>query len=118
MTVQPATGTVRSEAAFERAKLVTPGGVNSPVRAFRSVGGTPRFLASGSGPYLYDVDGNELVDLVCSWGPMLLGHAHPAVLSAVARAASGGTSFGAPTVAEVDLAAEIVARTPVEQVRL
>ena len=109
---------INSAAAFARAQTVIPGGVNSPVRAFRSVGGSPRFIARASGAYLYDVDGNELVDLVCSWGPMLLGHAHPEVLTAVARAASGGTSFGAPTVAEVDLAAEIVARTPVEQVRL
>jgi glutamate-1-semialdehyde 2,1-aminomutase len=97
---------------------VTPGGVNSPVRAFRSVGGTPRFIASGSGAYLYDVDGNELVDLVCSWGPMLLGHAHPDVIGAVADAAARGTSYGAPTLAEVDLAAEIIDRMPVEQVRL
>src|SRR5215203_1770906 len=108
----------KSAAAFARAQSVIPGGVNSPVRAFRSVGGTPRFIDRARGPYLYDVDGNELVDLVCSWGPMLLGHAHPEVLSAVARAASDGTSFGAPTVAEVDLAAEIVDRTPVQQVRL
>jgi glutamate-1-semialdehyde 2,1-aminomutase len=118
MTVRPAASTVRSEAAFERAKSVTPGGVNSPVRAFRSVGGTPRFIASGSGAYLYDVDGNELVDLVCSWGPMLLGHAHPDVIGAVADAAARGTSYGAPTLAEVDLAAEIIDRMPVEQVRL
>ena len=98
MSVRPATGTVRSEAAFERAKLVTPGDVNSPVRAFKSVGGTPRFIASGSGAYLYDVDGNELVDLVCSWGPMLLGHAHPDVIGAVADAAARSTSarVGAP----------------------
>ena len=107
-----------SAAAFARAETLIPGGVNSPVRAFRSVGGRPRFIARAQGAYLYDVDGNELVDLVCSWGPMLLGHAHPEVLSAVARAASDGTSFGAPTVAEVDLAAEIVDRTPVQQVRL
>jgi glutamate-1-semialdehyde 2,1-aminomutase len=107
-----------SAAAFARAQTVIPGGVNSPVRAFRSVGGTPRFIASARGPYLYDVDGNELVDLVCSWGPLLLGHAHPEVLAAVAQAASAGTSYGAPTLAEVDLAAEIIDRTPVEQVRL
>jgi glutamate-1-semialdehyde 2,1-aminomutase len=118
MTVRPAASTVRSEAAFERAQTVTPGGVNSPVRAFRSVGGTPRFIASASGPYLYDLDGNELVDLVCSWGPMLLGHAHPEIISAVAAAAQRGTSYGAPTLAEVDLAAEIIDRMPVEQVRL
>jgi glutamate-1-semialdehyde 2,1-aminomutase len=118
MTVRPAAGTVRSEAVFERAKTVTPGGVNSPVRAFRSVGGTPRFIARARGPYLYDIDGNELVDLVCSWGPMLLGHAHPDVIGAVANAAQRGTSYGAPTLAEVDLAAEIIDRMPVEQVRL
>jgi glutamate-1-semialdehyde 2,1-aminomutase len=118
MTVRPAPGTVLSEAAFERAKSVTPGGVNSPVRAFRSVGGTPRFIARASGAYLYDIDGNELVDLVCSWGPMLLGHAHPEVIAAVAEAARRGTSYGAPTLAEVDLAAEIIDRMPVEQVRL
>src|SRR5215211_1386466 len=118
MTVRPASGTVRSEAAFERAKTVTPGGVNSPVRAFQSVGGTPRFIASASGAYLYDIDGNELVDLICSWGPILLGHAHPEIIGAVADAARRGTSFGAPTLAEVDLAAEIIDRMPVEQVRL
>jgi glutamate-1-semialdehyde 2,1-aminomutase len=118
MTVRPAVSTVRSETAFERAQTVTPGGVNSPVRAFRSVGGTPRFIASANGAYLYDIDGNELVDLVCSWGPMLLGHAHPEVIAAVADAARRGTSYGAPTLAEVDLAAEIIDRMPVEQVRL
>jgi glutamate-1-semialdehyde 2,1-aminomutase len=104
--------------AFARAKTVIPGGVNSPVRAFNAVGGTPRFIASARGAYLYDIDGNELVDLVCSWGPMLLGHAHPEILAAVAAAAQHGTSFGAPTLAEVDLAAEIIDRTPIEQVRL
>ena len=118
MTVRSAASTLRSEAAFERAQAVTPGGVNSPVRAFKSVGGTPRFIARASGAYLYDIDGNELVDLVCSWGPMLLGHAHPEVIGAVAEAAQHGTSYGAPTVAEVDLAAEIIDRMPVEQVRL
>ena len=105
MTVRSAASTLRSEAAFERAQAVTPGGVNSPVRAFKSVGGTPRFIARASGAYVYDIDGNELVDLVCSWGPMLLGHAHPEVIAAVAEAAQHGTSYGAPTVAEVDLAA-------------
>jgi glutamate-1-semialdehyde 2,1-aminomutase len=118
MTVRPAAMTGRSAAAFDWAQIVTPGGVNSPVRAFRSVGGTPRFIARARGPYLYDIDGNELVDLVCSWGPMLLGHAHPKVISAVADAAQRGTSYGAPTLAEVDLAAEIIDRMPVEQVRL
>ena len=108
----------RSAAAFARAREVIPGGVNSPVRAFLSVGGTPRFIARAQGPYLYDLDGNELVDLICSWGPMLLGHAHPEVLGAVAEAAQHGTSYGAPTLAEVELAAAIIERTPVEMVRL
>src|SRR5659263_595302 len=108
-----------SRALFDRAQAVTPGGVNSPVRAFRAVGGTPRFMASGRGPYLIDVDGVEYVDLVCSWGPMILGHAHPAVVEAVGAAASRGTSFGTPTAGEVELAEEIVARVPpVELVRL
>jgi glutamate-1-semialdehyde 2,1-aminomutase len=107
-----------SQALFERAGAVVPGGVNSPVRAFGAVGGTPRFIASARGPYLTDVDGNEYVDLICSWGPMILGHAHPDVVEAVQRAAALGTSYGTPTEGEVALAEEIVARTPVEQVRL
>ncbi|MBW8485036.1 glutamate-1-semialdehyde 2,1-aminomutase [Actinomadura parmotrematis] len=107
-----------SQQLFDRANRVVPGGVNSPVRAFRAVGGTPRFIASARGPYLTDADGNELVDLVCSWGPMILGHAHPAVVEAVREAAARGTSYGAPTEGEVALAEEIVARTPVERVRL
>jgi glutamate-1-semialdehyde 2,1-aminomutase len=108
-----------SQALFDRALAVTPGGVNSPVRAFHGVGGVPRFMASGHGPYLVDVDGNEYVDLVCSWGPLVLGHAHPAVIDAVTAAAARGTSFGTPTVGEVELAEEIVRRVaPVEQVRL
>lgn len=108
----------RSQELFARASRSIPGGVNSPVRAFKSVGGTPRFIARAQGPYLYDADGNELVDLICSWGPMLLGHAHPAVLDAVAKAAANGTSYGAPTENEVILAETIIARTPIEQVRL
>ena len=112
-------GNGASQALFDRALAVTPGGVNSPVRAFRSVGGTPRFMASGHGPYLVDVDGREYVDLVCSWGPLVLGHAYPAVVDAVIDAAAKGTSFGAPTPGEVELAEEIVRRVrPVEQVRL
>ena len=107
-----------SAALFQRARAVSPGGVNSPVRAFRAVGGTPRFMASGRGAYLTDVDGNEYVDLVGSWGPMLLGHAHPEVIDAVQRAASAGTSFGTPSEPEVLLAEEIVTRTPVDSVRL
>ncbi|QKW20076.1 glutamate-1-semialdehyde 2,1-aminomutase [Kitasatospora sp. NA04385] len=109
----------QSQSLFDRALAVTPGGVNSPVRAFRAVGGTPRFMVSGTGPYLTDADGREYVDLVCSWGPMLLGHAHPAVVEAVQRAVSLGTSFGTPGQGEVELAEEIVSRiAPVEQVRL
>jgi glutamate-1-semialdehyde 2,1-aminomutase len=109
----------RSAALFDRAMAVVPGGVNSPVRAFAAVGGTPRFMASGRGPYLTDADGREYVDLVCSWGPMILGHAHPAVVEAVQRAVARGTSFGTPTEGEVELAEEIVARVqPVESVRL
>jgi glutamate-1-semialdehyde 2,1-aminomutase len=107
-----------SQALFDRARAVVPGGVNSPVRAFRAVGGTPRFMARGEGPWLYDADGRRYVDLVCSWGPLLHGHAHPQIVAAVQAAAARGTSFGTPTAAEVELAEEIVARTPVEQVRL
>ncbi|OLT22993.1 glutamate-1-semialdehyde-2,1-aminomutase [Ornithinimicrobium sp. CNJ-824] len=108
-----------SQALLERARAVIPGGVNSPVRAFGSVGGTPRFMASGSGPWLVDADGRRYVDLVCSWGPMILGHAHPDVLRAVTEAATDGFSFGAPTAREVALAEEIVRRVrPVESVRL
>ncbi|NJQ03774.1 glutamate-1-semialdehyde 2,1-aminomutase [Streptomyces zingiberis] len=108
-----------SQALFDRAAAVTPGGVNSPVRAFGAVGGTPRFMVSGTGPYLTDADGREYVDLVCSWGPMILGHSHPAVLEAVRAAVERGTSFGTPGEGEVELAEEIVARVaPVEQVRL
>jgi glutamate-1-semialdehyde 2,1-aminomutase len=107
----------RSAALFERARSVTPGGVNSPVRAFNAVGGTPRFIRSAAGAWLTDVDGNEYVDLICSWGPMLLGHAHPEVQAAVAAAVARGTSYGTPTEPEVELAEEIVARAPVEKVR-
>jgi len=108
----------RSDALFHRARAVTPGGVNSPVRAFNAVGGTPRFIGSARGAWLTDVDGRDYVDLICSWGAMLLGHAHPEVRAAVADAVSRGTSYGAPTEQEVDLAEEIVARTPAEVVRL
>lgn len=112
-------GGTASKALFERARRVTPGGVNSPVRAFGAVGGTPPFMASAQGPYLTDSDGNEYVDLICSWGPMILGHRHPAVVEAVTGALEHGTSFGAPSTGEVELAEEIVERVaPVEQVRL
>jgi glutamate-1-semialdehyde 2,1-aminomutase len=109
----------RSEALFARATRVIPGGVNSPVRAFGGVGGTPRFFAGGQGPYLWDVDGNRYVDLVCSWGPLIAGHAHPRVVEAVQAAAAQGTSFGAPTEAEVELAEEVARRVPaVEKLRM
>src|SRR5213595_243971 len=101
-----------SEALFARAGAVTPGGVNSPVRAFGAVGGTPRFMVSGSGPWITDADGRRYVDLVGSWGPLILGHAHPAVVEAVTAAARRGLSFGAPTEGELDLAEEIRDRMP------
>jgi glutamate-1-semialdehyde 2,1-aminomutase len=108
-----------SAALFDRACEVIPGGVNSPVRAFGSVGGTPVFMASAKGPYLVDADGKEYVDLICSWGPMVLGHRHPAVMDAVRGALENGTSFGTATEGEIALAEEIVARVdPVERVRL
>jgi glutamate-1-semialdehyde 2,1-aminomutase len=104
---------------FAEASALIPGGVNSPVRAFNSVGGTPRFIASAQGCHLTDVDGNDYVDLVCSWGPMILGHAHPAVVEAVQRAAAAGLSYGAPTPSESELAREIIGRVaPVERLRL
>jgi len=107
-----------SDELFSLATSVTPGGVNSPVRAFGPVGGVPRFIERGSGAYLQDVDGNSYVDLICSWGPMILGHGHPAVAAALTEAVVRGTSFGAATPGEVALAREIVSRAPVEQVRL
>ena len=109
-----------SAALFDRAGTVTPGGVNSPVRAFRAVGGTPRFMVAGRGPYLTDADGREYVDLICSWGPMILGHAHPAVIAAIGATAAHSTSFGTPTPGEVELAEEIVQRMSggIDQVRL
>jgi glutamate-1-semialdehyde 2,1-aminomutase len=113
------TNATTSETAFAHAQAVIPGGVNSPVRAFGNVGGTPRFLASARGAYVTDVDGTEYVDLVGSWGPALLGHAHPEVVEAVREAAGRGLSFGAPTVTEVDLVDEIRSRVPpAEKVRL
>lgn len=98
---------------------MTPGGVNSPVRAFHSVGGTPRFMVRGEGAYLWDADDNRYVDLVSSWGPMINGHAHPDVVRAVRETAAHGLSFGTPGPGEIDLAQEIIDRVePVEQVRL
>ena len=92
----PDTRTAASARLFAEASAVIPGGVNSPVRAFTSVGGTPRFITSAQGYWLVDADRNRYVDLVCSWGPMILGHAHPAVVEAVRRVALDGLSFGAP----------------------
>jgi len=104
---------------FADACAVIPGGVNSPVRAFSSVGGTPRFITSATGYWLTDADDNRYVDLVCSWGPMILGHAHPAVVEAVQRVAADGLSFGAPTPSETELATEIIGRVaPVERLRM
>jgi len=101
-----------SQALFDRARAVIPGGVNSPVRAFRSVGGTPRFIASGAGSRLTDVDGNDYVDYVCSWGPLILGHAHPDIAAAAKAAIDKGSSYGAPTAAEVELAETITEAVP------
>ncbi|MBP1467787.1 glutamate-1-semialdehyde 2,1-aminomutase [Candidatus Chloroploca sp. M-50] len=108
----------RSQELFAAAQQVIPGGVNSPVRAFRGVGGTPIFFASGAGPWLTDVDGNRYLDYVLSWGPLLLGHAHPVVVKAIAMQAAHGTSFGAPTKQETELAEEVIKLMPgIEQVR-
>lgn len=107
-----------SDALFARASTLIPGGVNSPVRAFGSVGGTPRFITSAKGVTLTDADGNTYIDAVGSWGPMILGHAHPAVVAAVQEAAASGTSFGAPTGREIELAEEVLGRYPTcERVR-
>ena len=111
--------TTRSELLYERALKRLPGGVNSPVRAMRSIGREPIFIASGAGSRIRDVDGDEYVDYVCSWGPLILGHAHPSVVDAVTRAARQGTSFGAPTPGEVELAEQIADRMPsIEMVRM
>jgi glutamate-1-semialdehyde 2,1-aminomutase len=108
----------RSSELFARAQRLIPGGVNSPVRAFRAVGGEPLFIAAASGARLRDADGHEYIDYVGSWGPMILGHAHPAVVEAVAAAARRGTSYGAPCEAEVELAERVVRRMPaIEKVR-
>jgi glutamate-1-semialdehyde 2,1-aminomutase len=106
-------------ALFERAQKVIPGGVNSPVRAFRAVGGTPRFIARAEGAFMVDAEGRRYIDYIGSWGPMILGHGHPAVLEAVQKAAADGFSFGAPTEREVELAEEILALVPsIDQIRL
>ncbi len=109
----------KSAAAFAEAKQYIPGGVNSPVRSFRGVGGTPPFIASGSGSRLVDIDGNSYIDYVGSWGPMILGHAHPAVVHALQEAATRGTSYGAPTLWETELARKITQIVPsIEMVRM
>ncbi|HET8979133.1 MAG TPA: glutamate-1-semialdehyde 2,1-aminomutase [Solirubrobacteraceae bacterium] len=119
MTDVSADRSTRSAELYARALRVLPGGVNSPVRAMRSIGRDPIFIASGAGPLIADADGNEYVDWVCSWGPLILGHAHPGVLAAVTAAAARGTSFGAPTEGEVALAEEVAARIPsVEMLRM
>jgi glutamate-1-semialdehyde 2,1-aminomutase len=111
--------TSRNDTLFARAQLTTPGGVNSPVRAFRSVGGTPRFITRAEGPYFWDADGKRYIDYIGSWGPAIVGHAHPAVVKAVQDAAANGLSFGAPTLGEIEMAEEICKLVPsIEQVRL
>ena len=115
----PATAHSRNEALFERAKKLIPGGVNSPVRAFKAVGGTPRFVQRAHGAYFWDADGTRYIDYIGSWGPMILGHGHPAVLDAVQKAMQDGFSFGAPTEREVELAEEIIKLMPsIEMLRL
>jgi len=107
-----ALSTSRSSQLYHQARGLIPGGVNSPVRAMRAIGRDPIFMARGVGSRIYDVDGNEYLDWVCSWGPLILGHAHPAVVDAVASAATDGTTFGAPTAGEVRLAEEVASRIP------
>jgi glutamate-1-semialdehyde 2,1-aminomutase len=109
----------RNDTLFARAQETTPGGVNSPVRAFRSVGGTPRFITRAEGPYFWDADGKRYIDYIGSWGPAIVGHAHPKVVKAVQDAAANGLSFGAPTEGEIEIAEEICKLVPsIEQVRL
>jgi len=108
----------RSDELFAEAQRVIPGGVNSPVRAFRAVGGHPRFIERGAGAYLYDVDGQRYIDYVLSWGPLILGHAHPAVVRAITEQAAKGTSYGAPTAMETQLAEMVIATMPaIEMIR-
>src|SRR5213076_1613068 len=113
MPIRPA-----SAAAFDRARQVIPGGVNSPARAFGAVGGTPLFIARAEGPFLFDLDGNRYLDFVGSWGPLILGHAHPAVVEATMAAMRNGSSFGAPCELETELAELVVEAVPsIEMVR-
>lgn len=117
-TTSPA-APARSQAAFERALRLIPGGVNSPARAFGAVGGTPLFIDRAEGPYLFDIDGNRYIDYIGSWGPMILGHAQAEVIDAITRAAQRGTSYGAPTEAESELSEQIIDAVPsIEKVRL
>jgi glutamate-1-semialdehyde 2,1-aminomutase len=109
----------KNQVLFDRAQKTIPGGVNSPVRAFRSVGGTPRFIERAPGPYFWDADGKRYIDYIGSWGPMILGHVHPEVLDAVQRVLANGFSFGAPTEAEIEIAEEVCKLVPsIEQVRM
>ena len=119
LNTSPALTHTRNEALFARAKKLIPGGVNSPVRAFKAVGGTPRFVQRAQGAYFWDADGARYIDYIGSWGPMILGHGHPAVLEAVHKAMLDGFSFGAPTEREVELAEEIIKLVPsIEMLRL
>src|SRR5512146_1423509 len=102
----------RSKELFEKAQDLLPGGVDSPVRAFRAVGGQPLFIERGAGAYLYDVDGNRFIDYVLSWGPLITGHAHPVVVNALQQAAAEGTSYGAPSPLEVRLAKKVMEFMP------
>ncbi len=112
-------GSEKSKRAFAEAQECIPGGVNSPARAFGAVGGGPRFFARGSGSHVWDIDDNEYIDYVCSWGPLILGHAHPRVVDAIGRTCANGTSFGAPTLLETQLARKIIELVPsVEKVRM
>ena len=109
----------RNNELFDRACKTIPGGVNSPVRAFRSVGGVPRFIKRAQGPYVWDAEDTQYIDYVGSWGPAILGHAHPEVIDAVQKAAVNGLSFGAPSEGEIEIAEAIAARLPsIEKVRL
>ena len=113
------TAAEKSAAAFREAQQYIPGGVNSPARAFGAVGGGPRFFKRGKGSHVWDIDGNEYIDYVCSWGPLILGHAHPRVVQAVSATCADGTSFGTPTLHETKLAKKIVEMVPsVEKVRM
>ena len=117
-TTAPDSRTTASEALFSKAQALLPGGVNSPVRAYKAVGGTPRFIARADGARVWDEDGNELLDYVGAWGPMILGHRHPAVVAAVERQLAAGFAFGAPTALEVEMAAAVAQVMPsIEMVR-